>query len=1042
MNKILKKGLAGLLIFLQVFSTALADPATAGFVLSTPVVANGAGTQPIFSANLQTSLIPEKATGSGTPTYTRNLAAYATDFEGRLVSVPANAARMQGTRVVRNLIPAATANSNAWTGTYYTGGYGSGGTGSVPVVTANYSANPIDGATTASRLVLDHGAGNTSGDYSRSYNLGVSPAPTGHSWRRTTWIKSNTASSYTITWGGNTSILTLTITPTWKRFDSGVIGAEYPDLIFRGNLSVGVAVADLSVYADMTEDVTGQTNQNPSEYVSVGVLSAPYHGLGIDGIKSFGTLNGNTVASNVVTEATGAAINSSTAKFGVLPGVAGSYFSTPHSAATDITSDIDIRVRAELDDWTPAATMILVGRYQTGSAADTYTVSVRTDGKLGFLHVNSTTVTEVLSDASVSAANGTAVWVRVTWKQSTGKINYYQSQDAVTWAQVGSPDVAGPTTALNAGTRQVALGTLSDGTSFPLQGNIYRAQIYNGIGPTNVTPSGTGTLAVDFNPNNHTSGATFNSATTLEQWTINGNAKIFGSNSDATYGIPAQWDASGPKGLLTEGSAQNLVLHSVMDSGWDNAGSTATVTLNNAVAPDGTLTAATVASIPNGFIFLGGPNTGVSPAGKSYNLAFFVKGSGTFTGRLTNGVDQTFNQQFTATSNWQQLNFTTSAAFNGTAGNLKPVFHSAGGDTATSLTFWIVNVAQSSISSSPITTAAAAVTRPADVLTYPAPGNIASVMTVADSITPTTVLGTTEVKHFGTYFDASNSTEVVSGTTTNLVLQSQTLGTTWGTNNVSVSPDTTIAPDGTLTADTLTSTGTSQPLLQQSITVPAVLHTLSGYLKKGTDRYIGIKDNLSGADFAVFDLQNGVVTDNGASYTNIKITADLNGFWRVQVSFTGAGAGSYRIYFMDNQATGYNPTITTASGLTTIPWGFQLETGSNASFYKPTTVAASTVTALVARKRISGINHEAWTPITRTVGTTQKYAARFDSSGIQIALNGVLGTADATGTAAQIGSTFQIGGDGNGGGQDYCTHRFEKASTRGLPDAVIVSMSS
>ena len=58
------------------------------------------------------------------------------------------------------------------------------------------------------------------------------------------------------------------------------------------------------------EDVTGQSNQNPSEYVSTGVLSAPYHGAGVDGVKYFTTNNGNTVSSNIVTEATGAAIGS------------------------------------------------------------------------------------------------------------------------------------------------------------------------------------------------------------------------------------------------------------------------------------------------------------------------------------------------------------------------------------------------------------------------------------------------------------------------------------------------------------------------------------------------------------------------------------------------------------------------------------------------------------------------------------------------------------------------------------------------------------
>jgi hypothetical protein len=35
------------------------------------------------------------------------------------------------------------------------------------------------------------------------------------------------------------------------------------------------------------EDVTGQSNQNPSEYVSCGVLAAPYYGAGVDGVQYF-----------------------------------------------------------------------------------------------------------------------------------------------------------------------------------------------------------------------------------------------------------------------------------------------------------------------------------------------------------------------------------------------------------------------------------------------------------------------------------------------------------------------------------------------------------------------------------------------------------------------------------------------------------------------------------------------------------------------------------------------------------------------------------
>jgi hypothetical protein len=70
---------------------------------------------------------------------------------------------------------------------------------------------------------------------------------------------------------------------------------------------------DIEIWHPQLEDVTGQANQNPSEYVSTNVkTSAPYHGANVDGVKYFTTYNGNTVASNVVTEATGASIPDAT----------------------------------------------------------------------------------------------------------------------------------------------------------------------------------------------------------------------------------------------------------------------------------------------------------------------------------------------------------------------------------------------------------------------------------------------------------------------------------------------------------------------------------------------------------------------------------------------------------------------------------------------------------------------------------------------------------------------------------------------------------
>lgn len=85
------------------------------------------------------------------------------------------------------------------------------------------------------------------------------------------------------------------------------------------------------------ENVTGQSNQAPAEYVSVGVLSTPFHGAGVDGVKYFSTTNGNSVASNVVTESAGSPISASTL-LGYLAEGAGTQLVTPTASIRDMTN--------------------------------------------------------------------------------------------------------------------------------------------------------------------------------------------------------------------------------------------------------------------------------------------------------------------------------------------------------------------------------------------------------------------------------------------------------------------------------------------------------------------------------------------------------------------------------------------------------------------------------------------------------------------------------------------------------------------------------
>lgn len=480
---------------------------------------------------------------------------------------------------------------------------------------------------------------------------------------------------------------------------------------------------------------------------------------------------------NIVVEAEGAAINSSTSKFAVLPGTATGIFTTPDSTAASIVGDLDIRANVMRPDWT-AATVRVIDK-DSSAAQKSYALYVINTQKIGFRYYNDgTTGIDATSSASFSFSSGTAHWIRATYVAATGKVNFYTSDDGETWTILGAE-------------QSLSAGAIFDGTS-PIQvgssytgffeGRIYRAQIYNGIN---------GTLAVDFNPNLSTTAQTFTAATG-EVWTTNGTARIFG-NTHATYGIVAPWDASGPVGLLTEAAAENRALQSrTLDVAPWTVGSAANVeavAANAYVAADGTTTMdklQTKATNASHYYY----QTIAAYSASLYSLymeARYVNhrwlvvrvNDGTTTRYasfdLLNGVvgaksANTSNEIYpTAIAGVYRIALKTTTNMVASAGDIVIGLNNA--DTAT-LETWNaagtevvgivgVNLVASGIVSTPIPTTTVAVTRPADVDQYVSAGNLsATAMTIAMEITPSMALALTPGRHFATYVDGSNRTEI------------------------------------------------------------------------------------------------------------------------------------------------------------------------------------------------------------------------------------------------------------------------------------------
>ena len=245
-----------------------------------------------FNAHLQTSLVPTFSAGSSTPTYTRATTAYVADWEGLLKPVLSGEARFKGARRVRNLLVSRTdGDYSGWVGVSLPSGSTNGntitftGAGNDWLYGMGPSSGVISGKTYAISFTIKAGTKtgtivvrDASGRLGADIAVSLPAVETRYSYTRTA---------------------TSTGVSTWGYDNRASVGGD------------GLA-GSIIVTSNQIEDVTGQSNQNPSEYVSVGVLSAPYHGANVDGVKYFSYENGNTVASNVVTEAAGAAIAAAT----------------------------------------------------------------------------------------------------------------------------------------------------------------------------------------------------------------------------------------------------------------------------------------------------------------------------------------------------------------------------------------------------------------------------------------------------------------------------------------------------------------------------------------------------------------------------------------------------------------------------------------------------------------------------------------------------------------------------------------------------------
>jgi hypothetical protein len=302
-----------------------------------------------------------------------------------------------------------------------------------------------------------------------------------------------------------------------------------------------------------------------------------------------------------------------------------------------------------------------------------------------------------------------------------------------------------------------------------------------------------------------------------------------------------------------------------------------------------------------------------------------------------------------------------------------------------------------------------------------------------------------------TYYDGVTTAKAEE----NLLLQSQDFTTSWSVTgtNATVTANTTAAPDGTTTADTLTDDATNGThRVGQSLTTSNTNQLVySVFAKYSTLQWITLALSTSPGAWAgaKFDVQNGVLgstSQQGTGFTanSSSITSVGNGWYRCVLVLTPGASGS-AVVTISGATDGTTFTtsqrgseVYTGTGSSVFIWGAQLEERSSVTSYTATTTQPITNYIPVLRTAAAGVarfdhnpttfeslgllieeqrtnlvtyseqfDNAAWTKINASI--TANAATAPDgtiTADKEIPANGVAGTYIAQGFSATSGTTY------------------------------------
>jgi hypothetical protein len=181
-----------------------------------------------------------------------------------------------------------------------------------------------------------------------------------------------------------------------------------------------------------------------------------------------------------------------------------------------------------------------------------------------------------------------------------------------------------------------------------------------------------------------------------------------------------------------------------------------------------------------------------------------------------------------------------------------------------------------------------------------------------------------------------NSDGLVENTPWNLLQQSEAISTSpWTLTRATATTNSINSPIGTLTADTLISnvTGTDGSWARQNLSAINGSFSLSIYAKQLTSSFLQIR--LDGLGGVVFDLSNGSIKSSNVGIVGSITAVGSDGWYRCSIS--GTATGQTTLLYMVGNSSMNLVTWSATIGDSIYLWGAQLNIGSTAKPYFPTT---------------------------------------------------------------------------------------------------------